>query len=710
MKKTIFCISIWLLNLPAFALDYNDFPPDMQKVLDERIAELKSNEGICIAGSVIKSDGAYVGSGKDIQINFLKGVDEPLWIYIEGWFIMKRTFQPPSYPKSAKLVLRAFGYDPIDASIEVTKGQMTYAEFVMQKTSSEKMAAITGTVVNDNNEPVGGATVCISFPLSYSVANGNPQLSIKTEPNGHYSFEGLSPTNYNLWIPGLSEYAAIAFDATPVAGKTIIKDVKLYKNLSIIIDYGYQADGSRNFTGGNLQTGSIEWANGSDGLDFSDGKLEGYEKDSLRDIEMRQNQNNLKFQIFYNDGNDNGFFDQGAVNFDSVTEAPPNGYSKNAIPVIGGHVYIVKTYENKYAKFIVRNVAGENFSICPFSPVVPALDYNDFPPNLQKVLDKTIADLNTSTGVFIAGKITMSDGAKINGGEDVILNFTDRGYMPIWVNEDGWFMMERPFPKQSMGPSRTLSCRAFGYEPKDINVVPLKGEITYVECTMQKVTDENLATISGIVVDDQNKPFQGAEVHLSFPFANYGKIPYRIVTTNSDGKYSFDGLSSTQHSIVATAPGYALHYVNVTPSAGEILTQDLKLYPNYKVVIDYVFQADGNCIFDGGDLQTGTIEWVNGNNGVDFSDGKVEGYEPNSLRDLELRQIQGKMRFGISYSNGQGNGFYDKGAVDFNSVIEVPSSGYSTEDKPCVVGHTYIVKTNENKYAKFIVKSISGDK
>jgi hypothetical protein len=655
------------------------------------------------------SDGAYIGSGKDIQINFLQGFDEPLCVYNEGWFIMKRTFQPPSSHKPAKLVLRAFGYDPIDASIEVKQGQMTYAEFEMQKTPSEKMAVITGTVLNDNNEPVGGVMVRIAFPLSW-IGNGVPMLSINTEPNGHYSFEGLTPTNYHLWIPGLREYAAIAFDAAPVAGETMIKDVKLYKNLSIIIDYVYQADGSTNFTCGDLQTCSIEWANGSDGLDFSDGKLEGYERDSLRDIEMRQNQNDLRFLIFYDNGNSSGFIDQGAVDFDSVTEVPQDGYSKNATPVIGGHVYIVKTYENKYAKFIVRNVAGENFSICPFSLVVPAIDYNDFPPNLQKVIDDKIADLNTNNGVFIAGKITMSDGAKINSGEDVVLNFTSRGLMPIWINEDGWFMMERTFPKQSMESCRTLSCRAFGYEPKDITVVPLKGEITYVECTMKKVPDENLATISGIVVDDQNKPFQGAEVHLSFPFACYGSIPLRTVTTDSDGRYSFDRLSSTQHSIVATAHGYALHYLKVTPSAGEILTQDLKLYTNYKVFIDYVYQADGNCFFDGGDLKTGTIEWLNGSGGIDFSDGRVENNDPRSMRDIEMFQDQGKLKFRIIYVNGHGNGFYDKGDVDFDSVIEAPSGGYSTEATPVVVGHKYVVKTYENNYAKFIVRSICGDK
>jgi hypothetical protein len=48
--------------------------------------------------------------------------------------------------------------------------------------------------------------------------------------------------------------------------------------------------------------------------------------------------------------------------------------------------------------------------------------------------------------------------------------------------------------------------------------------------------------------------------------------------------------------------------------------------------------------------------------------------------------------------------------VDFDSVTEAAQTGYSTTARPCVVGHTYVVRTYENKYAKFVVRSISVNK
>lgn len=356
MKKIIFCLIIWVLNLPAAAIDYNDFPPNLQQILNERIAEVNANGGICVAGGVTMSDEAYIGSGKDVKVNFCQGVDEQLWIYDGGWFIMSRTLQNISYPGPAKLVLRAFGYDPIDASIAVGQKQITYVEFVMRKTPAEKLASISGAIVNDQNEPIEGAMVNISFPLAYYVVNEQPRMSINTEPNGHYSFEDLSITEYHLWVLSPSGHAPSAFDVTPIAGKTTIKNLKLYKNRSIVIDYVYQADGSRSFTGGEIQSGTIEWVNGHEGVDFSDGKAEGYEQDSLRDIEMRQDRDSLKFQIFYANGK-NGFYDAGVIDFESLTEAAESGYTTGAKPCIVGHTYVVRTYEGNYAKFIVTSIS-----------------------------------------------------------------------------------------------------------------------------------------------------------------------------------------------------------------------------------------------------------------------------------------------------------------------------------------------------------------
>jgi hypothetical protein len=358
MKKAIFFIVVYF-SLPVWAIDYNDFPPALQQILDQRTAELSSKGDIFVAGNVMASDESPFGSGNELKVNFLQGVDAPLEIYDSGWFIMDRPYQASSSREPAKIILRAFGYDPIDASIAVHPGKITYLEYVMQKTDANNIATITGIVTDDQNEPFSGVNVNLIFPYSYIPAKGHPQMSSITEPNGRYLFENLSSTEYSLFIRSTGGYAGVGTSVMPVKGETTTKDLKLYPNLKIVIDYVYQADGRGDFIGGDLKTGTIEWVNGSKGVDFSDGKAEDYEPESLRDIEMRQNQDQLNFDIFYTKGQRNGYYDAGAVDFESVKKANKTGYRSDMNPCIVGHTYVVKTYENNYAKFVVRSISEE---------------------------------------------------------------------------------------------------------------------------------------------------------------------------------------------------------------------------------------------------------------------------------------------------------------------------------------------------------------
>ncbi|MDD5063604.1 MAG: carboxypeptidase-like regulatory domain-containing protein [Phycisphaerae bacterium] len=361
MKTVIFCI-VAFLSLPVLAIDYNDFPPALQQILDQRTDELASKGEIFVAGNVTASDGAYFGSGKELAVNFYQWVDAPLEIYDSGWFIMKRALEPmPDDDRPTKLILRAFGYDPIDTTFVASKGKVTYAEFEMKKTPAEDLATITGTVTYDDNEPAGGVNIYLVFPHAYT--EEHPQMTVITEPNGRYLFENLSATEYHLYIMTTPEHAGASANITPAKGKTTIKDIALYPNLKIVIDYVYQADGSRNFAGGDLQTGTIEWVNGSDGIDFSDGRVEGYEQESTRDIDMWQAPDGLRFNICYGNAQQkeqqNGYYDAGIADFNSVTEASETGYWMDRRPCKVGHTYVVRTFEGNYAKFVVRDIFEE---------------------------------------------------------------------------------------------------------------------------------------------------------------------------------------------------------------------------------------------------------------------------------------------------------------------------------------------------------------
>ncbi len=456
----ISCLLTSFLSVPLMAVDYNDFPPDLQQILDERIADLIANGGICTAGRVTMSDGAHISGGEDVLVNLCHGIDAPHRVYEGGWFIMGRT-RSSHYAGPAKgFVLRAFGYDPIDASITILEGEMTYLEFQMAKTSPQNLASVIGTVVDENNQPFNGAHVSISFPFANYGTRNMPYMSMTTFQDGRYSFGGthrfgyLSITEHNV-VASASGYAYHYGTFTPPAGGTAIENRKLYPNRRIIIEYVYQADGSRSFAAGNLRTGTIDWLNGVGGVDFSDGKVEGYEyPGSVRDIEMRQDQDVLKFRNFYVNGR-NGFYDAGAVDFDSVTEAAETGYSTSEKLCLVGHVYVVRTYEeDNYAKFIVRSdecsfrtvVPGDSdpiefagygliidFSSCSGYGKVYVRKFSGAPAGIERGVLPYYWEITGMTGLMFSADITIgfneADVTNLGLSEDslILLNSSDNG-------------------------------------------------------------------------------------------------------------------------------------------------------------------------------------------------------------------------------------------------------------------------------------------
>jgi len=332
-------------------ISYGDFPPQQQAILDKRIAELQTNGGACIAGRVKFGDAAPISSGKDVMINLYHGIDRPLQVYDGGWFIMSRPLSSRYAGPDKGFVLRAFGYDPIDASITILNKEITYLGFEMKKTPPHKLASVKGVVIDDHGRPVEGARVQISFPFAY---RARPEMRTQTDPNGEYSFEGLSGTEHRVYF-FKSGYASDSDKFMPPEGGTAVKDLKLYPMHKIVIDYVYQADGSRNFTSGNLQTGTIDWGLYEGSVDFSDGKIE--RSGPGEDLRLHQEKGVLYFRIFHA-GGPNGFYDAGAVPLDLVTQAAQKGYTTQGNrPCKVGHVYVVRTREeDNYAKFIVKSL------------------------------------------------------------------------------------------------------------------------------------------------------------------------------------------------------------------------------------------------------------------------------------------------------------------------------------------------------------------
>jgi len=337
----------------------------------------------------------------------------------------------------------------------------------------------------------------------------------------------------------------------------------------------------------------------------------------------------------------------------------------------------------------------------------PRVSLKDFPEITQDKLQQYQQQISTDGGVVIAGRVKFADGRQIQNGSDIQVNLDYWGDRACRVYKNGLFFLDRTLPRKFAGSNRNFLLRAFGYEPIDDLVTLVDGDVTYLNYTMKKVSPNQLGGISGVVLNEKDQPFAGATVHLKYPYANYGSLntPLISVKTKSDGRFQFKGLENTEFSITASAPEHAYHNVHFYTKSGQTIEQNFKLYAHKTITINYVYQADGHTDFTSGDLHRGQLKWTDNQGGVDFSDGKVEQYESESLRDLELSLDQGKLKFRNFYVNGR-NGFYDAGELDLDEVTQAKENSYSIKPTPCQLGHVYVVKTYEGHYAKFKVIDI----
>jgi len=170
----------------AMGIGYEDFPPNLQAILNERIAILNTDGGVCIAGRVQFSDGAPINSGKVVQVNLLHGIDEPLRIYPGGWFIGDSVRSAFYAGPDRTIVHRAFTYDPLDASVTVLDGEMTFLESVMQRTPVHQLVAIVGTVRDENGDPFPGARIVLSYPYAYLGTSNRPDREAIADDSGEF--------------------------------------------------------------------------------------------------------------------------------------------------------------------------------------------------------------------------------------------------------------------------------------------------------------------------------------------------------------------------------------------------------------------------------------------------------------------------------------------------------------------------------------------
>lgn len=375
----------------------------------------------------------------------------------------------------------------------------------------------------------------------------------------------------------------------------------------------------------------------------------------------------------------------------------------SVMAVIGLLVVSLVIYRFCYWRFRLHHVVARPAQTASVPVVSMPVSYADFPPDLRLKLDELNKKIKTGGGFSIVGRVMFSDSALINSGEDVQVNFQNGVDAPSQIYPGGWFIMDRPLSTR-YGAGGHLVLRAFSYDPVDFPMTDATNGITYLGFVMNRSTPQNLTTIQGTVNDAHELPVHAAKVALYFPMASYGigNQPYKTMTTAADGKFSLAALAPNKYELVASSPGTVYDFKLFSLQPGQTMETNLTLYSPRKITFDYVCQGDDSRSFTNGGLLRGTLTWVVGSGGMHFLQQRASQNYPD---DLRLEQIENKLDFRCFYGGMHGNGFYDAGAVDFDSVKDADQAGYSMQQEPCVPGHVYVVKTYDGHYAKMLLKN-----
>jgi len=250
---------------------------------------------------------------------------------------------------------------PIAIDVPITPGNVYYAEIVIPKTPEDELVSVSGTIMDTEDNPIGNVSVGLRVRDGRGATANLRQTTADTE--GRFTFDKVAQQSYLIsanvigYTPVLVE--EISAEAT---GKNHL--LRYYKTHDVEIEYVYQPDGGRDFTQGNLQprTVTLKAMDYTKGFHFETGEMYSGGARVPHDIAYGDNFGNLAFhQRLYHRTLGNGFYDAGEVPFESITEADarPEAYPRplaDPLPAKLNHVYVVKTIDGNYVKFIVRKI------------------------------------------------------------------------------------------------------------------------------------------------------------------------------------------------------------------------------------------------------------------------------------------------------------------------------------------------------------------
>ena len=334
---------------------------------------VRENHGMAVFGRVLDADGNPVervdfhvssrcGEGMMSMSNFPCGT----W---DGWF---GTFNIISHPimqmierngipeefKTAKFFVYTATSRPAMVELPVALGKIYYVTIVLEKTPEDELVSFSGTVLDEENQPIEEAMVFLRAMGGNGATAGLKET--KSDGKGRFTFDQIASQAYQIAISKVQDgYLYEQYPVIPEEELDADHQFVLHKQRAVEIEYVYQPDGSRDFTTGDLESKTVTLESDfGRGFRFETGEM----TNQARDVDFRSMFGKMQFSQVYFTQNGNGFYHAGEMSFESMTAADENPETYRAmpfpqvLPVELNHVYVVKTVDGKYVKFIVRKI------------------------------------------------------------------------------------------------------------------------------------------------------------------------------------------------------------------------------------------------------------------------------------------------------------------------------------------------------------------
>ena len=364
--------------------DVSTYPEDFAQIEKE----VKEKNGLALIAQVVDAAGNpinradfHIGSHYEPLLpNYTPVAPAPTY---NGWFrtgnilttatgrtILEEIFSqnPPDWSNPIKFFVYTATNKPIEIEVPVTPGNVYYAQVTLAKTPENELVSLSGIALDDEDKPIADAHMLLKVRGGTGATAGLRQTT--TDEAGRFTFDKIAEQAYLVSI-NKSGYTVLNAMEVPVEKLGEEHVFHYYKQRDIEIEYVFQMDGSRDFMKGDLKprTVTLKASDYTKGFRFATGDMSasgGGSPESRNDISYRDNSGKLMFlQVHRSSKTINGFYDAGAVPFESIKEADerPEVYPNapgSMMPVHLNHVYVVKTLDGNYAKFVVRRLIPQD--------------------------------------------------------------------------------------------------------------------------------------------------------------------------------------------------------------------------------------------------------------------------------------------------------------------------------------------------------------